>query len=80
MTESTPDAADPDPASRGVFYVGARVAGASVVGPGAVTRACAHCGHDVWVEADDVRLAETCAAVACSHCTGTTEGILYIAP
>lgn len=80
MPESTSDGVDPDGAPRGVFYVGARVAGASDVGPSAVTRPCVHCAQDVSVAADDVALADSCAAVACSHCTSTAEGILYIAP
>ena len=83
MTDWTPDVADPDAngPSRGAFYVGARMGGADA-GPraGGVVRACVHCGELVWVGSDDVALADSCAAVACSDCTGTADGILYIAP
>ena len=66
---------------RGAFYVGGRVTGAGeALGPDGVTRRCIHCNDRVWVGDADVALADSCAAVACSHCTGTAEGILYIAP
>lgn len=44
----------------------------------AVTTHCAHCGEPVLVETDAHDLARACAAVVCSACTGTREGIVYI--
>ena len=83
MTNWMPDVADPDAnsPSRGAFYVGARTGGAADdPRSGGVTRECVHCGELVWIGSDDVALADSCAAVACSDCTGTPDGILYIAP
>ncbi len=83
MNDWTPDVADLDAngPSRGAFYVGARTGGADAGPRGeGETRACVHCGQLVWVASDDVALADSCAAVACSDCTGTADGILYIAP
>ena len=81
MTHSTPPVDDADGSSSGAFYVGARATGVpdGLLHDGAIGK-CVHCGEDVFIESRDVRFAETCAAVACSHCTGTPEGILYIAP
>jgi len=81
MTHSTPPGENADGPSPGAFYVGARAAGApdGRLADGAV-RQCVHCGQDVLIEAHDVGFAESCDAIACSHCTGTPEGILYIAP
>ena len=81
MTHSTPPGDDADGLSPGAFYVGARAADVhdARLAEGAMAQ-CVHCGADVFIEAHDVRFAESCDAVACSHCTGTPEGILYIAP
>ena len=81
MTQSTPPGEDADRPSSGAFYVGARAADApdGRVADG-VIRQCVHCGEDVFIEPHDAHFADSCAAVACSHCTGTSEGILYIAP
>ncbi len=83
MTHTTGNVADHDDEGppRGAFYVGSRT-GARVEEPpvAGVTRPCVHCGQAVWVDEGDVSLADSCAAVACSDCTGTADGILYIAP
>ena len=81
LTGLTPDLANTDEPPRGAFYVGARVVGVpDLPRPDGAVRVCIACGEDVWVAADDVALALSCAAVMCSDCTGTAEGILYIAP
>jgi hypothetical protein len=38
------------------------------------------CGAEVWVEADDAGLAQSCAVIACTECSSTTPRILYIPP
>jgi hypothetical protein len=82
MTRTTSEAADPDAdgPSSGAFYVGARVGRDEPPGGAGAARPCVHCGEPVWVDANDVAFADSCAAVACSDCTGTADGILYIAP
>ena len=82
MIDTTSDVADPDAdgPSSGAFYVGARVGGDEPARAQGGTRPCVHCGELVWVDAADMPLADSCAAVACSDCTGTADGILYIAP
>jgi hypothetical protein len=61
----------------GAWFVAARLADRPPHGPGAVD-SCRVCGAEVWVEADDAGLAQSCAAVACAECASTTPGVIYI--
>ena len=61
----------------GAWFVAHRTAEVEHVGAGAVS-SCRVCGEAVWVEAGDAALAESCAAIACPHCTETVHGILFI--
>ena len=61
----------------GAWFVASRSAEVEHSGAGAVS-ACRVCGEAVWVDAGDAALAESCAAIACPHCTQTVHGILYI--
>jgi hypothetical protein len=63
----------------GAWFIAARLTELSPHGPGSVS-SCRICGAEVWVEADDAGLAQSCAVIACSECSSTTHGILYIPP
>ena len=64
----------------GAYYAALRVSDASTPEVPSVTRACVRCGTDVWVDEDAVALADSCVGIACSVCTGSSDGILFIAP
>ena len=63
----------------GAWFIAARLTELSPHGPGAVS-SCRICGAEVWVEADDAGLAQSCAVIACTECSSTTPRILYIPP
>ena len=65
--------------SGGAWFIAPRIAELGPTGQGA-PGACSVCGAEVWVEADDAGLAQSCAAIACPHCTGAVQGILFMPP
>ena len=78
----TPDATHPQSANGhptpGALYVAVRVSEREQAAGPSVTRTCARCDEPVLVDADALTLAESCAAIVCSCCTDTPDGILYI--
>jgi hypothetical protein len=63
----------------GPYYVATRLGEFEGPGDGEfVARACARCGELTGVVTDDAPLAESCAGVLCTECSGTPSGILYI--
>jgi len=68
-----------DDTTAGAWFVAPRIGERRPSGPGSVS-SCRVCGEQVWVEADDADLAQSCAAIACTHCTETVDGIVFIPP
>jgi len=68
-----------DESGQGAWFVAPRVSDREPDGA-AVTRECGRCGESVWVEESAVALADSCAGIACPHCTGTSDGVLFIPP
>jgi hypothetical protein len=64
---------------QGAWFVAPRVSDLEPDGE-ASARQCARCGESVWVEESALTLADSCAGIACPHCTGTSHSVLFIPP
>jgi hypothetical protein len=77
--EAVDEPAEPTGQAPGAYYVAARLDEVEPSGDlDVVPWSCVRCGEVAGVAADDAPLAESCAGVLCTECSGTASGILYI--